>query len=207
MMTYSLPFAPKLAVMAISFNGRGTVPYFFREVAKDCGQLTSLMIQTETDTLPYIPAKANTFSQLRSLYLLTMVDTTSDLLGVRPILAACPLLEYFRLLVRGPIAKPRDGKCAIAAGRHAHLKLMELQGFRWLRNEIELASYVLRSASTLERLCLVTSYTCFLSNFKRIHHQDYVMNDDKRQLIYKELEGQAISSNAVVNVQAQMLII
>ncbi|KAL3518089.1 hypothetical protein ACH5RR_020678 [Cinchona calisaya] len=72
MIRYSLPFAPKLYLVFINFNGSGTVPYFFCEVAKDCGPLTILLIQTKTDALPYIPVKANTFSNLRVLYLWTL---------------------------------------------------------------------------------------------------------------------------------------
>ncbi|KAL3518348.1 hypothetical protein ACH5RR_020937 [Cinchona calisaya] len=198
MVRYSLPFAPKLDSLFINFNGRGTVPYFFREVAKDCRRLTKLMIQTKTDALPYIPVKANTFSSLRILYLLTILDTKADLLCVRPILAACPVLEFFRLLVRGPVGnEPRDVKCS--PGYHAHLKEMQLQGFRGTRNEIEFASYILRSASALRRLCLITSYRSFHSDFSSwTDEEGYVMDDVERLLIYIKLKGQAISTSARV---------
>ncbi|KAL3518351.1 hypothetical protein ACH5RR_020940 [Cinchona calisaya] len=197
MVRYLLPFAPKLDRLFINFNARGTVPYFFREVAKDCGRLTKLLIQTKTDTLPYIPVKANTFSSLRILYLLTVPDTKADLLGVRPILAACPLLEFFRLLVRGPVGnEPRDVKCS--PGYHAHLKEMQLQGFRGTRNEIEFASYILRSASALRCLRLFTSYRSFHSDFSWTEEEGYVMDDVERLLIYIKLKGQAISTSATV---------
>ncbi|KAL3518109.1 hypothetical protein ACH5RR_020698 [Cinchona calisaya] len=197
MIRYSV-FAPKLERIYINFNARGTVPYFFCEVVKDFAQLKYLVFQTKTDALPYIPAKANMFSNLRILYLLTMLDTEADLLCVRPILAACPLLEHFRLLVRGPIRnEPREVECS--AGDHAHLKLMELEAFHGTRNEIELASYVLRSASALERLWLLISYRSIHSDFSSTLEKG-VMDDEERRLIFKELEGQAISSKATVTI-------
>ncbi|KAL3517804.1 hypothetical protein ACH5RR_020393 [Cinchona calisaya] len=103
--------------------------------------------------------------------------------------------------------EPRGRKFSIAAGHHAHLKLMELQGFRGTRNEIELASYVLRTASRLKGLCLFTSYECFRSNFSKTEHKDYVIDDDERQLTYKELEGQTISTRAVLDIQAGFFIV
>ncbi|KAL3518182.1 hypothetical protein ACH5RR_020771 [Cinchona calisaya] len=200
MMRYSLPFAPKLDLLCINFNARYTLPYFFFEVAKGCAGLKKLLIQTKTDELK-CTVFASMLSNLRVLYLLTVLNTKADPLNVGRILALCPLLEHFRLLARGRVGnEPRAAKSSAVAAteHHAHLKLIELEGFRGTRNDIELASYMLRSAPALERLSLFTSYTCFLPDFSWTEHKDYVMDNEQRQLIYKELEGQAISSKAKV---------
>ncbi|KAL3518350.1 hypothetical protein ACH5RR_020939 [Cinchona calisaya] len=222
--------------------------YGVEEIEIRHGSLSAFHYYTDR-MLPYIPVKANTFSSLRILYLLTVPDTKADLLGVRPILAACPLLEFFRLLVslhfkvgghffrtanascavqtwsrstisqslcwcinkdsnpilifhlclqvRGPVGNERrDVKCS--PGYHAHLKEMQLQGFRGTRNEIEFASYILRSASALRGLRLFTSYRSFHSDFSWTEEEGYVMDDVERLLIYIKLTGKAISTSARV---------
>lgn len=81
---------------------------------------------------------------------------------------------------------------------HSHLKELEFEGFQGTRYEVEFASYLLRSASALERLLICPSYSTYSADFKRTKHVGRLMDDEERQLIYKELLGQSISSKVKV---------
>ncbi|XP_027169638.1 putative F-box/LRR-repeat protein At5g38386 [Coffea eugenioides] len=175
---HSLRFVPELENLSLSCNGSGTVPHLFSEVAKDCTQLKQLLFQTKTDELECIPLKMDMFSNLKILYLLIMFDSNNwmtnskvDLLNLTPILDACPLLEQFRLLARCPGRNAKRGG-AWPPRHHAHLKEMEFDGFRGTMNEIAFASFLLRSASELERLCIRSSYSTYFADFTWTEHPD-----------------------------------
>lgn len=194
----SFPFAPKLANLCVNVNGRGTLPSLLGEVANCCTQLDFLAFQTKTDELRYIPATTNRFCNLTVLYLLMMFDSKVDLFNVTPILDACPLLEKLRLLARSLCGNvQRRGNWP--AKHHTCLKAVHYEGFRGTGNEIEFASFVLRSAEALQFLCIYPSYSLFLEDFKGTKDVDYGMNNEERQLVYKQLKGmQALSSKVTV---------
>ncbi|XP_027164818.1 F-box/FBD/LRR-repeat protein At5g56420-like [Coffea eugenioides] len=189
----SLQFVPKLEELSLSFNGNGTVPCVFGEVAKSCPRLKELLVQTKTDELLYMPAKMNTFSNLTMLALLMTFKVQADLQNVAHIIDACPLLDLLHLMARSPrYIEQRGGTWPCR--HHSHLKGVAFDGFRGTRYEIEFASYVLQTAAALEKMCIYSKYRTFNEHFRWQDHVDYVMKDEGRRLIYKQLVGEALSS-------------
>lgn len=81
---------------------------------------------------------------------------------------------------------------------HTRLKEVEFDGFYGTRNEIEFASFLLQSSSALEQLWIRSSYSAYSADFKWTEHTDYVIDEEERQSIYKQLVGQALSSKVKV---------
>ncbi|XP_027116159.1 uncharacterized protein [Coffea arabica] len=139
-----------------------------------------------------MPAKMNMFSNLTMLTLLMTFKVQADLQTVAHIIDACPLLDLLHLLARSPrYIEQRGGTWPCR--HHSHLKGVAFDGFRGTRYEIEFASYVLQTAAALEKMCIYSKYGTFNEHFRWQDHVDYVMKNEGRRLIYKQLVGQALS--------------
>lgn len=153
----------------------------------------------------YFPTEMKMFRNLRLLSLI-LVSTHDcfDIVKLSPLLGACPLLQYLGLVVTTPRTK-RNGKGSrgppLSPTCHTELKEVIFCGFDGTGSEIEFVLYILRSAITLEQMCLSRGYSCYLGCDKWENNLDVPFSGRQRNSIQKKLNGQAISSKAEVIIQ------
>ncbi|KAM3253027.1 hypothetical protein P3L10_007097 [Capsicum annuum] len=163
----------------------------------DCGGLEEIDLQaTKLHGFEcFFNNRMQIFRNLRMLVLLFESMYNFDIVKVSPVLDVCPVLQSLHILqhktyrqnargspIRPPLS-PRD---------HTELKEVRFGGFHGTEEEIELAIYILKSATVLDQMFL--SQYSIDPYFKAYYGRDiWKKREQERILIHRRLLGQAIS--------------
>ncbi|KAF9665141.1 hypothetical protein SADUNF_Sadunf16G0091200 [Salix dunnii] len=146
----------KKAVVWSLFIYQGTSPVC-NGLAKDLPQLQFLSLLVKGE-VPPLPATTPKFNSLKQLDLLILPFIDSDLVTVTYLLNASPFLEILRLkLGFGCEGRGNRGRREHSRHTYLHLREVRMEGFRDRWNEMELAVYLLKNTSALERMVVVVS--------------------------------------------------
>ncbi|PHU27904.1 hypothetical protein BC332_06236 [Capsicum chinense] len=195
---------PVLEYVKISLRGDASMPYIFGEFATDLpAQVKSLIVTTCYAQATHFPTEMQIFGNLRMLALLFESTYDFDIVKVCPVLEACPVLQYLDILQHKTFGQKARGshiRSPLSPTDHTELKEVRFGGFHGTREEIELAIYILRSATVLDQMFL--SQYSIGPYFKAYYgHDIWEKREDERILIQRKLVGQAISRSTVVIIQ------
>ncbi|EYU22933.1 hypothetical protein MIMGU_mgv1a008415mg [Erythranthe guttata] len=84
---------------------------------------------------------------------------------------------------------------------HSELKKMEISGFVGTENEIEFASYILKSATCLEKMVISRCLKKYTGSARRRSRFETPWSEEMRRTIHARLQGKAISEAALVVIQ------
>ncbi|KAM3253026.1 hypothetical protein P3L10_007096 [Capsicum annuum] len=182
------------------------MPYIFGDFARGLpAQFKSLIVTACYTQVTHFPTETQIFRNLTILALLLESTYDFDIVKISPILDACPVLQYLDILMfRGPIYGSRksvDHSDRVAeTSDHPELKEVRFGGFHGTEEEIELAIYILKSATVLNQMFL--SQYPIDPYFKAYYgHDIWEKREGECISIHRRLRGQAISSSTVVIIQ------
>ncbi|KAL7155902.1 hypothetical protein ABFS83_03G107300 [Erythranthe nasuta] len=202
---------PKLqSVVYLEIYKKDVVPYVFGKLAKDLPQLKSLSFRTKPDIFQVnsmYTMMINMFNNVRQLYIRLDYAEKTDLFLLSPFLKRFPLLEEFHLHVNNCKLYdhlPRRGKEQGVAFFHPELKKIEISGFIGTENEIEFASYILKSARRLELMRISPCYKDHeaFDRWRKIFPTPW--SKEVHKMIETRLQGIAISDTAQLVIRYQV---
>ncbi|PHT56884.1 hypothetical protein CQW23_05370 [Capsicum baccatum] len=179
---------PVLEHVKINLRGDASMPYILGEFATD------------------LPAQATHFStemqifeNLRMLALLFESTFDFEIVKVFPVLDVCSVLQYLDILQHmtyGQKARGSHTGSPLSPTDHTELKEVRFGGFHGTKEEIKLATYILRSATVLDQMFL--SQYSIGPHFKAYYgHDIWEKRERERISLQRQLLGQAISSSTV----------
>ncbi|PHT57353.1 hypothetical protein CQW23_05839 [Capsicum baccatum] len=173
--------------------------YPMKLIANNAGVNGSVVIEKAT----HFPTEMQIFGNLRMLALLFESTYDFDIVKVYPVLDACPVVQYLDILQHKTFGQKARGshiRSPLSPADHTELKEVRFGGFHGTREEIELAIYILRSATVLDQMFL--SQYSIGPYFKAYYgHDIWEKREDERILIQRKLVGLAISRSTVVIIQ------
>ncbi|CAH9085679.1 unnamed protein product [Cuscuta epithymum] len=212
--------APKLQHVSITVMRFNDMHDIIIWVGKDCPQVESLYLdlwlgnRTWSYTLPH---EVPTFERMRQLYIQMEFNELFDVSQVAALITGCPLLHRLHLVGRGRKGDYffiGDGVPLRNHHLHLHLKEVEFGGFLGLENEVDLVSYILKSALALERMVLSRDYRWYTGasgGGRWEERKDYrgptwsenppytvTFDHSKLETIHQQLRGKAVSPTAQV---------
>ncbi|KAM3286434.1 hypothetical protein P3S67_025233 [Capsicum chacoense] len=194
---------PVLEHVKISLRGDASMPYIFGEFATDLpAQVKSLIVTTCHTQITHFPTETQIFRDLRMLAFLLESTYDFDIVKVFPILDACPVLQYLDILQHKTYRQNERGhtRPPLSPTVHTELKEVRFGGFHGTKEEIELAIYILRSATVLDQMFL--SQYSIGPYFKAYYgHDIWEKREGERISIQRQLLGQVVSSSTVVTIQ------
>ncbi|KAM3363399.1 putative protein isoform X1 [Capsicum galapagoense] len=180
------------------------MPYIFGEFATDLpAQVKSLIVTIFYTRATHFPIEMQIFGNLRMLALLFESTFDFEIVKVFPVLDVCPVLQYLDILQHktyGQKARGSHTGSPLSPTNHTELKEVRFGGFHGTKEEIELATYILRSATVLDQMFL--SQYSIGPYFKAYYgHDIWEKRERERISLQRQLLGQAISSSTVVIIQ------
>ncbi|KAM3222960.1 putative F-box/LRR-repeat protein isoform X2 [Capsicum annuum] len=195
---------PSLERVKIGLRGDASMPYIFGEFATNIpAQVKSLIVTAFYTQATHLPTEMQIFGNLRMLALLFESTYDSDIVKVSPVLDACPVLQYLDILQHKTYRQKARGshiRSPLSPTYHTELKEVRFGGFHGTREEIELAIYILTSATVLDQM-LLSQYSIGPYYKAYYGHDIWEKREPERVSIQHLLLGQAVSSSTVVIIQ------
>ncbi|PHU12940.1 hypothetical protein BC332_19870 [Capsicum chinense] len=195
---------PSLERVKIGLRGDASMPYIFGEFATNIpAQVKSLIVTAFYTQATHLPTEMQIFGNLRMLALLFESTYDSDIVKVSPVLDACPVLQYLDILQHKTYRQKARGshiRSPLSPTYHTELKEVRFGGFHGTREEIELAIYILTSATVLDQM-LLSQYSIGPYYKAYYGHDIWEKREPERVSIQQLLLGQAVSSSTVVIIQ------
>ncbi|XP_012855067.1 PREDICTED: FBD-associated F-box protein At5g60610-like isoform X1 [Erythranthe guttata] len=203
MVDFIFEHVPQLQSISLYTFKENNVPYACSRLAKDLPRLKSLTFVARGDHFQGSVKSMgiNMFNNLRRLDLSLYSGSQIDLLLLTSFLRSCPLLQEFHLNTNfvdiiGPEVKKQEEVII-----HSELKKMEISGFVGTENEIEFASYILKSATCLEKMVISRCLKKYTGSARRRSRFETPWSEEMRRTIHARLQGKAISEAALVVIQ------
>ncbi|KAK4346443.1 hypothetical protein RND71_032782 [Anisodus tanguticus] len=139
----------EIDLQATNLRRDTAIPYIFGEFVRDLpAQIKSLTVTACYSQVKNFPTETQIFRNLRMLALLLENTYDFDMVKVSPVLDSCPLLRYLDLVQWGTFrqARGRGIRFPLSPTYHTELKEVRFGGFLGTGEEIEFASYIVRSA-------------------------------------------------------------
>ncbi|KAL8059702.1 hypothetical protein ABFX02_03G104200 [Erythranthe guttata] len=203
MVDFIFEHVPQLQSISLYTFKENSVPYACSRLAKNLPRLKSLTFVSRGDHFQGSVKSMgiNMFNDLRRLDLSLYSGSQFDLLLLTSFLHSCPLLQEFHLNTNfvdiiGPEVKKQEVVII-----HSELKKMEISGFVGTENEIEFASYILKSAMCLEKMVVSRCLKKYTGSARWRSRFETPWSEEMLRMIHARLQGKAISEAALVVIQ------
>lgn len=197
---------PQLETMYISFFGVGInmMPYVFGEFPKSLPHIKSLNLTNSGGFgQESVLMAMETFGNLRRLEICVGCMARTDLMALTPYLESCPLLEELLLnLANMQYKVVVERKAAIVV--HRKLMKVELSGFVGVDNEIEFASYILKTAVALDQMLIIGCLKVYTQDRGCVWYPKKPWSGKTRKNIEQSLQHQARSNSAKLIIRHQL---
>ncbi|PHU27737.1 hypothetical protein BC332_06069 [Capsicum chinense] len=145
---------PVLERVKISLRGDASMPNIFGEFAMNLPAKVKYLIVTACYTqVTHFPTETQIFRDLRMLALLFESTYNFDIVKISSVLDACPVLQYLDISQHKTYRRKSSGsriRPPLSPTDHTELKEVRFGGFHGTKEEIELAIYILSSATVHE---------------------------------------------------------